>query len=247
MSQAYSAFSIIALPRTDIDGSIALASALESAAEPFAPHSDLILAALADIRERRISAQQARGAGDPLGTPTVKAIDIVEDLGIGVLVKGTKLMAELADHTPEGQIAAELDARLFQDGLDYVNYKVEQEWAVVETKLQAIQAENLEPKFGQIGLGHVLNFVKQTHLKYGEIIGVTKPGAESPAIGKSRKALMDSMRVYVARVLASEEPGKPETQARVQAMLRPLHEWRVNKSSPKKLAPPDAPPVPPAP
>lgn len=244
---SYTPYSLITLPRVDTDGAIALASALESAAEPFAPHTGLVLSGLDDIKARRIEAQNARESGDPLGTPTIKAIDALEDLGIGVLAKGTKLFAQLADHTPEGKIAAELDARLFNDGLDYVNYKVEQEWAVVEAKLQVIQNENLEPKFAQIGLGHALSFLKQTHLKYGEVIGVTKAGVESLALGTARKALMDAIRVYVVRVMATEEAQKPETQARVQAMLKPLDDWRVNKSSPKKPAPPDAPPAPPQP
>ncbi len=244
---SYSLFSFITLPRVDTDGAIALASALESAAEPFAPHDGLVLSGLNEVKSRRIAAQQTRESGDPLGTPTVKAIDIIEDLGISVLVKGTKLIAQLAEHTPEGKIAADLDARLFNDGLDYVNYKVEQEWAVVDSKLQVIQSENLEPQFAQIGLGHVLAFVKQTHLHYGEVIGVTKAEAESKALGGARKVLMDALRVYVARVMATEEAGNAQSQARVRAMLKPLDDWRVNKSSPKKAAPPDAPPAPPAP
>lgn len=243
MSNTYSPLELVALPRVDIEGAIALASALESAALSFSPLPDGVAASVAVVAEQRTAAQKVLSARSLKSG--IKEIDTLEDLGISVLVHVTKELARFKDLIPEGQSAHELDQRLFQDGLDYVNYKVEQEWAIVDTKLKTITDENLEPKFAMIGLTPILSFLKQTHAKYGDVIGVTKPSEESPEIGKARRAVADSIRFHVIRVMASVEPGKPETEARAAAMLKPIEDCRVNASAPAKPNPPAPPAMPP--
>lgn len=207
------------------------------------PLPDGLAASVAFIAEQRVAAQKILSA---LALKTgVKEIDMLEDLGIGVAVHIVKELARMKGIIPEGDIAAELDQRLFQDGLDYVNYKVDQEWAIVDTKLQTIAAENLEPKFASIGLAPVLNFLKQTHVKYGEIIGTTKPTEEPPELGKARKEVMDAIRLHVVQVMASVVRAQPETNARAAAMLKPIHDARANMPTPPKNNAPAAPNTPP--
>lgn len=103
--------------------------------------------------------------------------------------------------------------RLFPDGVAFINYKARKEWAIVETKLDTIATESLEAKLAQLGAIPALAYLKQVHVRYGQVVGATQPNAAtSPQVGEKLDALRDSMRQYVAAVTGSVRRKVPATQ-----------------------------------
>lgn len=231
MARTYSPFGIVTLPRVDANGAIALAKAVESAAAEQASIEPNVTAALTSVTTKRGDLQTAKGAGG--STTTVQDADHTVDDAACALYSLLLAWARLAEYIPEGKTAQMLVNRLFGDGVAFVNYKVEKEWSVIASILKAIAEEDLEPALVSLGAGPMLAQLKKAHEDYGVAIGVTKAEAESPEVGVKRDALLDALRLYVVRVAGTVVPGDQASEAKVNAMLRPITEWRVEKAKPK--------------
>jgi hypothetical protein len=136
-----------------------------------------------------------------------------------------------------GDDAEKARMRLFGDGLEFVNWKVEKEWAIVHSKIAIIdtQEEGILPILQSLGAMPILEHLRKVHATYGNTIGTTQVPEESPAVREKRDALLESMRIYVVRVSASVEPDDPGTKERADALLRPLMQWRGNPSAPRPV------------
>jgi hypothetical protein len=219
---------------------VALAQSLETAANTHQDLSPLLTSALADVASDREALQKVIGV-TPVVTITVKEADRAEDTAVVALVTLLFAWGKLSAYLPEGLAAQKAQARLFGSGLEFVNYKVEKEWAIVDSKIKIIDDPNevLLPVLQSIGAMPMLDHLRKVHAQYGDVIGTTKPAEESPEIGEKRQLLLDAMRTYIVRVVGSVERGKPETKARAEALLRPVVEWRGSPAAPK-LVPDDA-------
>jgi len=51
---------------------------------------------------------------------------------------------------------------------------------------------------------------------------------------ESKDALLDSLRTYVLQVAGTVKRGKPETAARVDALLKPIREWQGTQPAKEK-------------
>jgi hypothetical protein len=131
--------------------------------------------------------------------------------------------------------------RVFADGRRFINLKVEEEWAAVETKLATIDRENLMPQFEAIGTAPVVALLKQVQSVYGAVIGTTQAIEEAPEVRECKDALLDSIRHYTIQVVATVKRGKPETAARAETLLKPLREWESTKAAKEKADAPAEP------
>jgi len=252
MPRTYDPTDLVVLPRMDAATALSLASALEAAAKEQTKAgvtlSESIVDARAEMADDRDALKEALGSA-PEPTPEVRRADRREDAAIGALVGVLGAWARLAGEIEEGDIAKELGDRLFAEGSAFVNDKVEKEWAIVEAKLQAIDAEGLAAKFDKLGAGPLLAHLRGVHEQYGEAIGTTKPvvKAESPQVGLNREALLNSIRQYVVAVRGSVRKKKPESAEVAEKLLEPLTDWEAEpkkRASAKSGGPADAPEVP---
>ncbi|MDI1447605.1 hypothetical protein [Polyangium sp. 6x1] len=240
MSRTFTPVDLVQLPRVDSNGAIALASAVESAASK---HNDLpasVLEAVAQVVADRIVLQQAM-AKAPSGLVTVKEADRRVDKVGGAFHDICAAWASLAEFLPAGQDALVLMDRVFPDGRKFVNLKVKEEWAAIETKLATIDREGLIPRIDAIGAHPVLGLLKEMQAVYGAVIGTTEVAVEAPEVRDSRDTLLDSIRAYVIQVAGTVKRGKPETATRADALLRPIREWESTKPSKDKAGSAEAP------
>jgi len=226
--RSFAPVNLVALPRLDANSATVLARSLESAASEAkkeAPLGEAIDAALHDVHKDREALQQALGTA--VTKVDIQTADRAEDTAVGAFYALLAAWARLAGHIAEGDLAATLQGRLFEDGVGFINWESKEEWGVVETKLQTIAREGLEPEIEKLGAGPVLTFLQKTHKRYGEVLGTTKAvvTADSPAVREHFEALLESLRVYVIAISGSVQRRKPETQARADALLKPLRGW----------------------
>lgn len=231
MQRTFSPVDLVQLPRIDANGSVALATALEAAATPFQNLPSAILDCLTQIGSDKQILLQAL-AKTPTGLLTVKEIDRRVDRVAGALHDVTAAWATLAEFMSEGEKAKVLHERLFADGRRFLNLKVQEEWAAIETKLATVERENLKGSIEAIGAIPIYSLLKQFQTEYGAIIGTTQPLEEAPEIRDSKTALLDSIRSYVIQVAASVKRGAPDTATRADALLKPVREWESTKSAP---------------
>jgi hypothetical protein len=229
--RTYSPFDIIALPRVDANGAIALAKAVEAAAGEQKDLPATLHAALKGITSCRDALQKAKGG--VAVSIQVRDADRAEDDAACALYALLSAWARLSAYIPEGKMAQALSDRLFGDGVGFVNYKVEQEWAVVDSLLKVIVEEGLEANLIALGAAPMLTHLKAVHTTYGEAIGMTKTPAESAEVGQKRDDLLDAMRFYVLRVAGMSEPGDAAGKSMAGALLRPIVAWRTEKPQAK--------------
>ncbi len=233
MSRSFTSLDLVSLPRVDSRGAIALASAVEAAAAAQSKLPAYITEVVAQVRTDRTALQSTIDAAPEAGSPTVKEVDRNVDIAVTGLHGILSGWAKLADFIPEGKLARELLDRIYGDGLAFVNYKVEREWAVVDGMLQVIEKEGLTAKLETLGALPALNLLKQAHAAYGAVIGTTEAMPERPEVGTHRDILLDSLRLYVVRVAGLVERGKPKTEELASALLKPVVEWRGTKAKSK--------------
>ena len=233
------------LPRLDAVSAVALSLLLIDAAEapplPDAPALPQSVAdALADVRVEVAALQLANAALDD--KPGVRDADRAEDNAFTLTRDWLAAWARLPKGHPLGDKARALLGRLFADGLDFIRLPVEQERAVAEGKLGVIAAEKLAPELAALGGASILAHLEETHAAYVAAIDAAKVAPpELLLVREKLDALADALQLYVVRVVATVERGKPETQKRADELLRPLLEWdRRNKpAKPAKAPPPD--------
>ncbi|MCK6588615.1 MAG: hypothetical protein L6Q76_13645, partial [Polyangiaceae bacterium] len=193
-----------------------------------------IRAALDDVIEDREALQEVLGSA-PAAEPERKEADRREDAAIGALYDLLRAWARVAGEIPEGDIAARLLAHLKEEeGLSFINWPLEREWSAVETRLQIIAREKLEPELEKLGAAPILKHLRAVHKHYGEIAGTTKAAApaEPANVRERRDILLDSIRHYVGAVAGSVMRKQPETRNLANLLLKPLTEWKSR--SPRK-------------
>jgi hypothetical protein len=241
MPRAHSPSALVSLPTLDAPSALALASSLEAAAKGDKKHppklTEPVAESLDDLTAARAALQTALAGAPAVERLTPKEADRDEDTAVGAPYAILTAWARLAGVLPEGDTAQRLLARLFPEGIELVNFKVEREWAAVDTILKTIHAEALDASLASLGLAPAIDHLKKVHARYGEAIGVTKPlpAAERPEVRESLDALAAAIRQYVVAVSGSVIRSKPATQALADALLRPLAEWRSDP--PKARAP----------
>jgi hypothetical protein len=240
MTRTFTHVDLVQLPRIDSHGAVALATAIEAAANQFNDLSQALLDTLAQVKSDRQTLLQAL-AKTPAGVLTIKEADRRVDKLAGAFHDLAAVWATIAEFLPEGEAGKLILSRCFADGRRFINFKVKEEWAAIETKLATIDREGLAPQVQAIGAMPLLTLLRQFHADYGVAIGTTQPLEEAPEVRESKDALLDSIRSYVIQVAATVKRGKPETTIRADALLKPLHDWestRAAKQSPEPAVPP---------
>jgi hypothetical protein len=256
--RSFTAVDLVGLPNLDAVSLVALSQALDAAAPVKDDHKkafrstlpELVQDALADAAEAR-AALQAEIDKEPPASPTVRVADRREDTAVLAFIELLGAWARLAGEIPEGDTAAQAFERLFGTGSTaFINFPVKKEWAIVDGKLKVIDGEQLDGALEKLGAGPMLEHLRGVHVAYGEAIGVTKPKAakESTQLRAKKDELAEATRTYVVRVVGLRDKKKPQTNALVDRLLKPLVEWEPAEVAGKAAqAPAKTPAEPPKP
>jgi hypothetical protein len=241
MTRSFEPSDLIALPVLDANEACVLARSLEGATNDDQGNPrelpDMVKDALEDVKEARAALWEALGG-------TAAGLDLGEiDRKVDNTAKALRYIclgwSFLKGQMEQGDVGAELTERLFIDGLAWLNIKPRSQWGVVETKLQTIDREKLEPKLDKLGAGPALAHLRALQGPYGKASGATEPlPAETAPIQEKRLALLDAMRHFVAAVVGIVSRKRPETKALADTLLKPLVEWETTAAR-KKQKPAD--------
>jgi hypothetical protein len=239
MKRSFEPSDLIRLPRLNAEGTLALSQALiteaREAGELSAALGEALEAlegacrALAGALLRRLRAA-AGGGVDP---ETARAADAAVDNAWGALRDFLSAWARLGDEA-EAERAGMLLARVFPDGLSFLNKRYKAEWADSETRLLLIDQEGLDADIEALGGATFLRVLRRAHGAYGEALHVTtRRGPDPEAIGL-RRAFEDAhaaMRAYLVQVAASRRPRDPATVALADRLNGPIIRWRADARS----------------
>ncbi|TKC89020.1 hypothetical protein, partial [Polyangium fumosum] len=193
MARTFTPVDLVKLPLVDSHGAVALASAVEAGAAKYNDLPQNVVEAVVQIASDRAVLQQAI-ARTPGTVVTVKEADRRMDKVGGAFHDILVAWASLGEFLPQGKDARVVLDRLFPEGRSFVNLKVKEEWAAIETKLATVEREGLTGVIGGIGATPVLTLLKEVHTLYGQVIGTTEAPEEAPELRESRYALLDSIR-----------------------------------------------------
>ena len=142
------------------------------------------------------------------------------------------------------QQARELLALLFPQGLTFLQLPFKAEWAESSTRLSRIAADGLGPRLRSLVGEEFLSTLETVHDAYGKALGITAkttrpPATALPSLREPLGAFLDTLRVYVVKVTALEEPDDEESNARVAQLLEPLRTFPARR---RGRAPAEEPP-----
>jgi len=115
MTRTFTPVDLVQLPRIDSNGAVALATAVEAAANQYNDLPQLLTETLAQIGADKQILLQAL-AKTPHGVMTIKEADRRVDKAAGAFHDIAAAWASLAEFIPEGEAGQFLMERLFPDG-----------------------------------------------------------------------------------------------------------------------------------
>lgn len=231
-NRSYTALDLVRLPRFDAGGAQGLGEAVLAAACGVALSHGAKLA-LGEVEagvRAVVEASVRRLAGPSAGGSPLKEADARVDAAWSGTYDWLTGWTKLPD-AAQAQIAAELRAALFPDGLRFVKFKFAKEWAESNTRLEAIDKEHLAARFDALGGGAFLHSLRASHRAYGEALGITKAPETSEEAQRLRDALAqfaDALRDYVLQVSAMVRKDDAASSALADKLLAPIMTWEAS-------------------
>ncbi|UJR79178.1 hypothetical protein [Sandaracinus amylolyticus] len=237
MARSLTATDVVQLPTLSAEDAYTLVSQLlHQASRAPAPASlEELVIELASRHSTLQSQLVARRAKPGVDTKIAVEADRAVDTAWSALRDWLSGWVKLGAAVPRATEIAELDSFLFADGLSFLTYRFEAEWAESETRLTALRARRNEELVRALGGAPFLDVLFAAHARYGEALGVagdTAPAPSDAKIGESRDAMLDALREYVVAVLGTVRRSRPATSERADQLLRPLAEWEARPRTP---------------
>lgn len=216
-------------PVVDVPGGVALGIALVTAAGkqlPAAPKR-----ALKQLRQTVIALQkdwstqrQAELITEEDRRPADQRLDRVW-AAVGVRLES---LAALPSTLAQSKQAAQLYARLFPTGLDFLKLPFEREWAESEQRLGQIADEEVQGLLTSLVGDFVLAELRDAHANYGRVLGITTARGETtvgPNLLEPLRTVQQAIVGYALQVVAAAH-ADPELAGVARAALRPIDELR---------------------
>ncbi|MEZ4308558.1 MAG: hypothetical protein R3F14_10990 [Polyangiaceae bacterium] len=140
-----------------------------------------------------------------------------------------------------------MQASVFPDGLRFTLFAYPLEWAESQIRIERMATPEVAAALKALGAKTFVDAIRAAHAAYGKALGMgaAKATTPAPAVRPAYLALLNAMRWYVIKIVASADPSAPESQSLVEDLLVPLTTWSV--TSPRRNgADREAPPADPA-
>ena len=171
-------------------------------------------------------------ANRPDDSENVRTYDIALDRRWGALRNRVAPWAESEDEE-FGERAEQLIELLFPTGLDFLNLPYAEQWAQSERRLQLIVDDGLEADINELAGERFLKRLREAHLAYGEVLGITKKkdvDVDSTSVLDSLRSLRSAIAGYARLVLGLVEDDDPKSIAEAEAALEPILRFRKSRS-----------------
>jgi hypothetical protein len=250
MARSFTPFDLVTLPRLDADETLTLTAQILTHARAEKGLTKGVARVVAELAERELRLRDAliiNRKAPGVDPKTAREADRTVDNAWSALrswVDGwKKLPASAFSHS---DALLRLDAAIFNEGLEFLNYSFEKEHTQSELRLAIIKKDH-EPVILALGGEPFLKHLRAAHDAYGKALHITvpAPSASPPAdVRAAMDAVHGKLREYVTQVVAAIREEKPATQARAERLLRPLAEWesqapaKTEAKEPPKESPP---------
>ncbi|MCU0686620.1 MAG: hypothetical protein MUF34_30965 [Polyangiaceae bacterium] len=244
MSRSYESSNLIQLPRLTAEETLALVRALITEAKTAGGLSPDMLEALhelegmGDVLAEQLLRRQ-RLLDDGIDPVEARAADMTLDNLWGALRDLLNAWARLGAER-EAEHARLVLARVFPDGLSFLNKPYKAEWADSETRLTLIDREGIAADIETLGGGPFLRLLRAAHQNYGEVLHITTARPLPSEGADVRGALADTqgaLRQYLVQVVASRRPKNPATIALADRLAGPVTRWATSGRGAKKPEP----------
>jgi hypothetical protein len=247
---------LVALPRVDAAGAVALAAETLTLAKAVDSLPPLVRKRVTALERARAELSSALARRAPAATDSdaigQREADQAADAAWSATLDFLRGWARLPSRIEERDIAQALLAVLYPDGLKFTQLPFKQQWAEAAARIDRIKKEKLSEQFRALGGEAFLKQLDATHKAYGAALGITKekPAPEAaPTLLEPLREVQTALRRYVVAVAASVDEDDEVSAALADKLLAPLRNWgaRADKAGSKIEPAPAPPPNEPAP
>lgn len=250
MARSYESLDLVQLPRLTAEETLALVRELVTeakAAGELPPEVRESLDELEDAGEAlgEQLLRRRRLADDGVDPEEAREADGTVDNAWGATRDFLSAWGRLGDEAQAERARAVL-ARVFPDGLTFLNKPYKAQWADSETRLVLIDRGGLASEIEALGGGTFLRVLREAHRAHGEALHITsaRPRPSEPAkVRGSFAETQGALRHYLVRVVASRRPKVPATVALADRLAGPLTRWETSGRGAKKADPVEPAPV----
>lgn len=217
-------------PRVSASSAVSLGIALLTVVPKPAPQA--VRFAATRLRSSVVDLQSAWGR--ELGEATADTLPRDADLRIDRVIRATSMRIEAyallaPEHVPQAEPARVVSARLFPQGLRFINLPYEEQWAHCQRLLEAIDndeqlATDLEELVGE----PILAELRAAQAAYGDALGITAERAVPVAVPLLDRlnAVRAAVVGYALQIVAMQD-ADPERIADARRALAPIDERRA--------------------
>ncbi len=219
-------------PIVDVPSGIALGVALLHATPKIA--TDSVRKAATKLRMATVGLQEAWSrTGRAASAGERRLADIAIDNAWSALHARLDAYAALPpSYWPKAERAAELVAALFPDGLAFLTFVYDEEWAEGEERLRKIEAQGLARDIDAVAGPEFLAEVRRAQRCYGEVLDIGKGSERNPAaeVTEPLRTLSRAITGYALQIIASSD-GSAAAIRMVRQALKPIDDLRPAASS----------------
>jgi hypothetical protein len=146
---------------------------------------------------------------------------------------------------PKAARAAELIALLFPDGMGFLNFHYDEEWAITTTVLEMVLRQGLDKDIDDIAGPEFLVHIRYCHSAVGEALKKVADAESSPKVNRFEliQALSQAINDWALKVLATVDPSQPATVDAARRALQPILDERAQQANARKPKKPKTPPT----
>lgn len=236
MRRQFTINDLIMLPRMKARELLAIARTLVLSARKLHGLERPITEALHDVEEQYKSLSDEMNGGEKKPPVQLKPADNAECNAVSALVEFASAWARIPEADCPAQVAtARACVEVFREDstLEFLKWKPVVKHSEVQRRIEALGARGLDEKIREIGGGPFLDHLARVHETYGEAVmdSTSDSQEETPAIREKSSELVEAVKSYVIRVVATVDRKRPETQARADTLLAPLRAWESSPNA----------------
>jgi hypothetical protein len=137
---------------------------------------------------------------------------------------------------PKAARAAELIAQLFPQGMAFLNFHYDEEWAITTTILELVLRQGLDKDIDALAGPEFLLHVRYCHDVVGKALQAVADAKSSPKpnLYELIRTLSQAINDWALQVLATQDPSQPATIDAARRALQPILDERAEQAQARK-------------
>jgi hypothetical protein len=236
MKRSFDPGDLVSLPVLDAVSAVALGYKLVTRAK----REKLPAPVERSLRRLREAHEVLQGATcarlEPVARVDRRKAHSAEAAAFSALYRWLEVWAQLPEEIGRGKTseARRIMAVLFGGGLKFLQLTYDAGWSEADDRVRWL--DDADAWFAEQGALELLEFLRTTHEKYGEVLGITRSEvlAAPTLVREPLRRFCDRLREYVVQVAASANAGGDASPDVARRLLAPLEEWPSRRARPSE-------------